>query len=61
MTAMDTTCPHCRLPVTVDEAHHYDLITCPKCGKAFQAFSDQTQKLSRAFLDEVLKKKPGSP
>jgi predicted Zn finger-like uncharacterized protein len=55
---MEAKCPHCGAASNVDEADHYKLVTCAKCGKKFQAFSARTEKLSKEFLDRVLGSKP---
>jgi predicted Zn finger-like uncharacterized protein len=57
---MDVKCPHCGASFNVVESEHYKLIACPKCAKEFQAFSARTEKLSRDFLSQVLKPKPGT-
>ena len=54
---MDVACPHCERKIDVADKDHYRLVRCPGCGEEFQAFSDTTQKLSREFLDQILKKK----
>jgi uncharacterized paraquat-inducible protein A len=55
---METTCPNCKQVVDLPEDLHYKITPCPRCGKEFQAFSESTQKLTRDFLDEVLKRNP---
>ena len=53
---MDATCPNCNETVDVGDDEHYKLVKCPKCDSEFQAFSENTQKLTRDFLDQVLKR-----
>ena len=55
---MEARCPHCGAASEVGDEQHYRLVTCPGCGKEFQAFSKRTEKLSQDFLDQVLRPKP---
>ena len=55
---MDVTCPHCDESFSVPDESHYETVDCEKCGKIFEALTDDTQKISRDFLDEILGGKP---
>lgn len=55
---MEVTCPHCAESFSLAEDKHYKMVTCDGCGKSFPALSEDTQKISRDFLDEILGGKP---
>jgi transcription initiation factor TFIIIB Brf1 subunit/transcription initiation factor TFIIB len=58
---MQVQCPHCKTKLEVPDEQHYQELVCEKCGGRYQAVTEATQKIGRAFIDEYLKsleKKP---
>ena len=50
---MQMNCPGCGAALSVPEKHHYKVITCPKCGREFQALGKETVQLTREYLDKM--------
>ena len=55
---MDVTCPHCEKSFSVPDEQHYEMLDCEICGRNFQVLTDETVKISREFLQEMLKERP---
>jgi len=55
MNGMRVRCPKCGTELDLPDDLHYHETPCPKCGGIFQAVTEATQQVSRAFIDEYLK------
>jgi len=58
---MQVKCPRCGTALQVPDEKHYEEMPCPNCSGRFQVVTDQTQEISREFINEYLaslEKKP---
>lgn len=55
---MRITCPHCAHVFQASDDEHYQMLSCQRCGKRIQALTEDTLKVSREFLKEVLRERP---